>query len=403
MSSQTTSKVYKNAVVYTENKIISNGYVRIEDDKIVEAGDAETLTDVNDKHIEVIELPEGTKIIPGFIDVHIHGAGGADTMDGTEAALHTMSTHLPREGTTSFLATTMTQSKQKIVQALKNAASYQKAKNPAGQAEVIGVHLEGPFINPCKKGAQPEQFILEPDIETFIEWQQAAGGTIKLVTVAPEMPNGTAFIKYLADHGVTASIGHTDSTYKEVKDAVEAGATQVTHLYNGMRGLHHREPGTAGAALLFDQLKVELISDGIHICPEMIQLAIKAKGTDGALLITDAMRAKCLKNGRYELGGQPVNVADGRATLDDGTLAGSILKMIDSVRNMLQFTDLTLEDIITLASVNPAKQAKVYERKGSIASGKDADLVILNKDLEIEETICRGVTAYKKQNGIQTN
>lgn len=396
MTQNTSSILLKNAEIYLENEILSDGFVLLTDGKIAEIGTSETLQQRTFENVKVITLEQGSKVIPGFIDVHIHGTGGADTMDSTPEALHTMAVHLPQEGTTSFLATTMTQSPENIVKALQNVATYQKTHNDQGKAEVIGVHLEGPFINPNKKGAQPEEYILEPSVEIFKEWQKEAGGTIKLVTVAPEMPNGMEFIKYLSEHGVTASIGHTDSTFAQVKDAVTAGATQVTHLYNGMRGLHHREPGTAGAALLFDELKVELISDGIHICPEMIQLAIKVKGTDGALLITDAMRAKCLKNGLYELGGQPVIVGDGKATLEDGTLAGSILKMIDSVRNMLTFTNLTLHDLVKLASVNPAKQARVFDRKGSIEVGKDADIVVLNNDITIDMTICRGKIAYNK-------
>ncbi|MEH6941849.1 N-acetylglucosamine-6-phosphate deacetylase [Bacillus sp. JJ722] len=390
------SILLKNADIYLENEVLTNGYILLTEGKIFEVGKVKNLPQHFLENAEILTLEVGTKIIPGFIDVHIHGAGGADTMDGTPEALQTMAMRLPEEGTTSFLATTMTQAEDKIVAALQNAAVYQKVAHDRAEAEVIGIHLEGPFINPDKKGAQPEEHILEPNIEVFNKWQHEADGTIKLVTIAPEMPNGMEFIQYLADHNVTASIGHTDSTYAEVKDAVAAGATQVTHLYNGMRGLHHREPGTAGAALLFKELKVELISDGIHICPEMIQLAINAKGTDGALLITDSMRAKCLKNGRYELGGQPVIVADGQATLEDGTLAGSILKMIDSVKNMLHFTTLELQDVIKLASVNPAKQAHVYNRKGSITIGKDADIVVLNDKLDIVMTICRGKIAFKK-------
>jgi N-acetylglucosamine-6-phosphate deacetylase len=317
-------------------------------------------------------------------------------MDATEAALHTMSTHLPQEGTTSFLATTMTQSKESIEKALKNVQLYMSDTLNNEYAEVLGAHLEGPFINPSRKGAQPEKYIEEPNIELFELWQHASGNAIKLVTVAPEMTNGVDFIKYLSEHGVTASIGHTDATYKQVEEAVHAGATQVTHLYNGMRGLHHREPGVAGAALLFSELKVELIADGIHIRPEMIQLSMNAKGTNGVLLITDSMRAKCLKNGHYELGGQSVIVENGKATLSDGTLAGSVLKMIDSVKNMKEFTNLSLFDIIKLASVNPAKQIGVFDRKGSIEPGKDADLIVLNDNLNIELTICRGKIAYEK-------
>ncbi|MGM9926654.1 MAG: N-acetylglucosamine-6-phosphate deacetylase [Bacillus sp. (in: firmicutes)] len=396
MNARTSKLLLKNVDIYTENEIITNGYVLLIDDKISEIGAIDSLPNHSFEQADMISFEKGTKLIPGFIDVHIHGAGGADTMDGTPEALQTMAKTLPQEGTTSFLATTMTQSQDNIVQALRNAALYQKTRNGRGEAEIIGIHLEGPFINPSKKGAQPEEFILEPSIEIFKKWQTEAAGTIKLVTIAPEMPNGMDLIKYLSQHNVTASIGHTDATFLQMKEAVASGATQVTHLYNGMRGLHHREPGTVGAALLFDELKVELIADGMHICPEMIQLAINAKGPDGTLLITDAMRAKCLQNGHYELGGQPVIVDDGKATLEDGTLAGSILKMIDSVKNILTYTHLTLHDIIKLTSVNPAKQVGIYDKKGSIAIGKDADIVILNKNMDLEMTICRGKIAYKK-------
>ena len=386
--------VFKNAAIYTENEIIENGFLVMEDGKITDIGSMDRFGDPHGE-LEEITLEKGAKILPGFIDVHIHGAGGADTMDGTPDAIKTMAVTLPKEGTTSFLATTMTQSEEAIIAALRNAADYIDSAGHEAEAEVLGIHLEGPFINPDKKGAQPEEHIIDPSIEVFEKWQKEAKQHIRLVTVAPEMENGLEFIKHLSKNSVTASIGHTDSTYEDVKAAVEAGATQVTHLFNGMRSMHHREPGTAGAALLFDELKVELISDGIHVRPEMIDLAVRAKGSDGALLITDAMRAKCLKSGRYELGGQPVNVADGKATLDDGTLAGSILKMIDSVKNMLQFTGLSLAEISKLASGNPAKQIGMYDRKGSIAVGKDADLVILSPELDIEWTICRGHVAYK--------
>jgi len=396
MDKHSSQLLIKNAEIYLENEVLTNGFLLVHEEKIIEIGKMEDLKNCIFNNIDTINLKDGEKVIPGFVDVHIHGAGGADTMDGTTKALHTMAVHLPREGTTSFLATTITQSEEKILNALQNAAAYQKNNNKIGKAEVIGIHLEGPFINPEKKGAQPEEFIIEPNIEVFQEWQKVANGTIKIVTVAPEMPNGLAFIKYLADQGITASIGHSNSTYALVKEAAAAGATQVTHLFNGMRGLHHREPGTAGAALLIDELKVELIADGIHICPEMLQFILKTKGSHGALLITDAMRAKCLKSGHYELGGQPVIVADGKVTLEDGTLAGSILKMIDSVKNIKTFTNLTLHEIVKMASSTPAKQIHIFNRKGSIAVGKDADLIILNKDIEIEKTFCRGKLAYSK-------
>ncbi|PLS17937.1 N-acetylglucosamine-6-phosphate deacetylase [Bacillus sp. M6-12] len=374
--------------VYFENEIIPNGFLLIEEGKISKAGPMEHAPRNNGE--VTITLPKGSKIVPGFIDVHIHGAAGADTMDGTPETLRTIASHLPLEGTTSFLATTITQGKAEIEAALENAGEYMKNHNAPGCAEVLGIHLEGPFINESRKGAQPAEYILPPDIELFYKWQQMSGHNIRLVTLAPEQQNGIELIQFLYETGVLASIGHSDATYEDVKAAVQAGATHVTHLFNGMRGLHHREPGTAGAALLFDELKAEIISDGIHVRPEMVELAVKAKGIENIILITDAMRAKCLKNGVYDLGGQDVSVSCGKALLKDGTLAGSVLRMIDSIKNMISFTGLSLMEIIQMASSNPAKQLGVFSRKGSIAAGKDADLVILTPELEVYMTFCRG-------------
>lgn len=383
-----------NARVLTEEGLIDKGFIYIKDGKISETGQATALPDEY-RHAEVIELPENSTVVPGFIDVHIHGAGGADTMDATTEALNTMASILPQEGTTSFLATTITQDKDEILKALRNAADYISNHNQSGKAEVIGVHLEGPFINETRKGAQPADHIFAPDVELFAKLQEAAGNHIRLVTLAPEKENGYEFITYLAENGVIASIGHSDATYGQMAEAVKAGATHVTHLFNGMRGMHHRDPGVAGAALLFNELKIEMIADGIHVVPEMIDLSLRAKGTDGVILITDSMRAKCLKNGTYDLGGQEVSVANGKALLADGTLAGSILKMKDSLKNMMEFSHISLEEAVKLASENPAKQLKIFDRKGSIAAGKDADLVILDEYYDVSMAFCRGVNSFK--------
>lgn len=378
-----------------ESEVAEKIYIVIEHGKIQEIGPIHSLpTHLIDA--EKIEIPEGNCVVPGFIDVHIHGAAGADTMDATINALETMAKALPAEGTTSFLATTITQKHENIENALRNAAAYRKSHNDSGKADILGVHLEGPFINKKRAGAQPMDYIIDPDIELFKHWQELAEGNIKLVTVAPELENGTNFVRYLHENGVIASIGHSDAIYEEMEKAVEAGAKQVTHLFNGMRGIHHREPGVAGSALVFKELMVELIADGIHVRPEVMKLVINAKGTDGMILITDAMRAKCLKNGIYDLGGQDVSVADGKALLADGTLAGSILKMNDSIKNIREAADISLAEAVQMASVNPAKQFSVYDRKGSISVGKDADITILSNEYQVEMTFCRGQIAYKK-------
>jgi N-acetylglucosamine-6-phosphate deacetylase len=378
-----------------ENEVAESIYILIENGKIQAMGPIHALPS-HLTNVEKIDIPVNQSVVPGFIDVHIHGAAGADTMDASIEALETIAKALPAEGTTSFLATTITQKHENIENALRNTAQYLKSNNTLGKAEILGVHLEGPFINENHAGAQPKEYIINPDIELFKHWQSLADGNIKLVTLAPELENGTNFVRYLNENGVIASIGHSDARYEEMESAVHAGAKQVTHLFNAMRGLHHREPGVAGSALLFKELMVELIADGIHVRPEVMKLIINAKGTEGVILITDAMRAKCLKNGIYDLGGQDVAVADGKALLADGTLAGSILKMNDSIKNILAAADISLLEAVQMASVNPAKQLNVYDRKGSISLGKDADFTILKDDYQVEMTVCRGEIAFRK-------
>lgn len=397
MTSNSKAILLKGIQVYSEGNWIENGYIKINDQKIVGLGRVEHLSVQEEKNFKVLDIHSSYKAVPGFIDVHIHGASGADTMDATKEALDTMAEVLPGEGTTSFLATTMTQEEKQIEKALVNAGKYIRGHQVPGKSEILGIHLEGPFVNPKKAGAQPVQYIIDPNVELFKKWEQLSNQTIKLVTLAPEQAGGLEMIRYLKENGIIASIGHTDATYEDVLKAIDAGANHVTHLYNQMRGLHHREPGVVGAAFLQEVLKTELIVDGIHIHPEMVKLAYKQKGSKGIILITDAMRAKCLKNGHYDLGGQDVTVQDGKAVLDDGTLAGSILKLGHGVKNMISFTGCKLEDAVEMAAVNAAKQLNVYDRKGSISEGKDADIVILDENFDVYMTLCRGEVAYYKE------
>ncbi|MEH7416003.1 N-acetylglucosamine-6-phosphate deacetylase [Neobacillus drentensis] len=380
--------------IYSDGQWIEHGYIKIKNQKIMEIGNTDHLS--LQEEYEVLNVPLSLKAIPGFIDVHIHGANGADTMDATKEALDTMTQALPGEGTTSFLATTMTQEEKQIEEALINAGKYISEVQPPGKAEVLGIHLEGPFVNKEKAGAQPIQHIINPNLELFKKWEELANQTIKIVTLAPEQPGGLELVRYLKANGMIASIGHTNATYEQVLEAIDAGVNHVTHLYNQMTGLHHREPGVVGAAFLKDELKAELIVDGVHVHPEMVKLAYKQKGKEGIILITDSMRAKCLKNGNYDLGGQDVIVQDGRAFLSNGTLAGSILKLGQGVKNILSFTGCHIEEAIEMAAVNPAKQLHIFDRKGSISVGKDADIVLLDENFDVYMTICRGKVAYIK-------
>lgn len=333
-------------------------------------------------------------VVPGFIDLHIHGSDGFDTMDATSEALHGLASALPREGTTSFLATTMTQEIAAISNALQNAALFEST---AFQAEMIGVHLEGPFISPDRAGAQPVEHIIDPSILLFEEWQELSGNRIKLVTVASERPGGLEFIKKLRQLDVIPSIGHTDATVEEVADAVKAGANHVTHLFNQMSPFHHRKPGAIGGAFLEDSLVTEIIVDRIHSHPRSVELTYRLKGAKSIILITDAMRAKGLQPGVYDLGGQEVQVSDKDARLKDGTLAGSILTMENAAKNMRDITGCSLSEMVQMTSTNAATQLGL-KRKGKISVGYDADLTILDKDWNVQLTICRGEIAYRKEN-----
>jgi N-acetylglucosamine-6-phosphate deacetylase len=395
MNSSSKKVMLRYGTTYTENQVIKNGYIKIDDGKITKIGPTTELTDSSD--YQIINIPDGFSIIPGMIDIHIHGANGADTMDATQEALDNMSSTLPREGTTSFLATTMTEDSNAIAKALRNAGEYIDSFQLDGNAEILGIHLEGPFIHKDKAGAQPIHHIINPNLETFKSWQALSNNHIKLVTLAPELPGGGEVLQYLKNQDIIGSIAHSQATYDQVLEAIENGLSHVTHLFNQMTGLHHRDPGIVGAAFLKDELMVEIIVDGIHVLPEIVDLAYSQITDERMILITDSMRAKWLKNGVYDLGGQMVTVKDGLALLDENTLAGSVLKMKDAFKNIQKYAGCDIKSAIKMASENPAKHLNIFDRKGSISIGKDADIVVLDDQMEVFMTLCKGKIAYSKQ------
>ena len=332
-------------------------------------------------------------LVPGFIDLHIHGAHGNDVMDATQEALTAISRSLAVEGVTGFLATTMTADNDQIERVLKAVVSA--ASNPEGAA-ILGIHLEGPFIAKNKMGAQDGEKVQRPDSKLMKRWQHLAQGAIKIVTLAPELPNALQLIKTLNEMEVVASIGHTNATYEETSLAIAAGCKQATHLFNAMRGIHQREPGAVTALLLANSVKAELIVDGLHLHPAIVELAYSLKNKDHILLVTDAMRAKCLGDGQYELGGQLANVRGGVATLSDGTLAGSTLRMPQAIKNMVHFSKCSLIDAVKMASMNPARVLKLDVKKGTIELDKDADLVVMNAELEVMMTMREGKEIFRK-------
>ncbi|MER2079107.1 N-acetylglucosamine-6-phosphate deacetylase [Psychrobacillus psychrotolerans] len=330
-------------------------------------------------------------VMPGFIDMHIHGSAGFDMMDATEEALRGMSRSLVKEGTTSYLPTTITQRVDAIEAALENVNGF---VNNADEAEVLGIHVEGPYISTKWAGAQPIEHISEPSIEQFLKWQQLSGNRIKQVTVAPEIVGGFEFVQAMSEEGIISSIGHSDASSDEVEKAVQLGAKQATHLYNQMRPFHHRDTGVVGSVLLDNHMKVEIIVDYIHSHMKAVNLAYRLKGAEGIILITDAMRAKGLEYGEYDLGGQTVYVTEKGAHLSSGALAGSILTMDQAVRNMKQTTGCSLQELVSMSSTNAAKQLKL-SHKGYIDEGFDADLVILDFELNVQKTICRGNIVFE--------
>lgn len=333
----------------------------------------------------------GKYLLPGFIDMHIHGSVRCDAMDASDEGLHTMAASLLREGTTSFLATTMTQSPENIEAALAVLGDF---KPTLQEAEMVGVHLEGPFVSKKRAGAQPLEHITPPDMALFRKWQQLSGHRIKEITIAPEEPGGMEAVKALHADGVVVSIGHSDATFDEVVEAVELGVSQGTHLYNQMRPFHHREPGVIGATWLLPEIKAELIADFIHSHPKAVLMAYKMKTAAGIILITDAMRAKGMPYGDYDLGGQLVHVTETGAHLPNGSLAGSVLTMDQAVRNMHQATNCSLEELVQMSSFNAAQQLQMTN-KGRLVEQADADAVLLDERLTLVQTVKAGNIVYE--------
>lgn len=335
----------------------------------------------------------GCFVLPGFIDVHVHGGAGYDAMDATPEALTAMSHFFAQHGVTAFLATTMTAPHDAILAAVAAVGAWGE-KITTG-ARIIGVHVEGPYISLKFPGAQPAAYIRPPSLTEFAELM--AAGPVRMVTLAPEVEGAEELIAAARQQDVTVVWGHTDATYEACVLAADLGVTQATHTYNAMSGLHHRKPGVLGATLTLDQIYAQLIADNIHVHPAAMNVLVRCKGVDRTVLITDAMRAAGLPDGEYELGGQPVTVSEGSCRLADGTLAGSILTMERALVNFMAATGLPLAAAWPTTSRTPAQSLGLGQRYGALTPGYQADLVVLDGDLQVVATVVGGQVVYLRE------
>lgn len=381
--------VFKGADIITETQVLKGYVLGTEDGKFTVLEPEEQFEGRPDlKDARIIDA-RGLTIAPGLIDVHIHGSGGRDTMEGTIDALAAISSAIVKNGVTSFLATTMTMEREKVDASFTQIKEAVKRRMPG--AQLLGAHMEGPFINPKYKGAQAADNIKLPSWE----WIEPFSDVIKLVTIAPEQPGAKELISLLKEHNIVASMGHTAATYEEAMEGIKAGISHTTHLFNAMSGVHHRNPGTVVAALASD-VYCELIADTIHVHPGLFEMVRKAKGADRITLITDCMEAGGMPDGNYTLGGQPVVVSGNEARLTDGTLAGSVLRLNRGLYNFYKNTGAELHEVFNMASINPATELGINDRKGSVKLGKDADFILIDEGFDVKATYIRGECVYKQ-------
>lgn len=390
--------IIKNGTLITPFEKIEEGFLIIKAGRIAEVGLGQPR--------EIMEAAEeidakGSYVLPGFIDLHIHGGGGHDVMGNSFAALNEISKTLVKEGVTSFLPTTLTAAHEGLLAATE---SVRKAMDRSTEgAEILGVHLEGPYFNPQRAGGQPKEFMRPPSMQEVKEYIRASGGKIKILSLAPEMEGALDLIRFLDREGMVAAIGHSDATYEETLEAAEAGLRHATHTFNAMREFHHREPGTLGAVLTLDSISAEVIADGVHVHPASIKILIKCKGYEKVVVISDAIMGMGAPDGEYQLGGRAIIVQNGASRFKDGGIAGSAMSVGKGVKNLIRWLDLELPQIIQMATLNPARAIGEEGRKGSLEVGKDADIIICDQELNVKMTIVRGRVVHQESDGETEN
>jgi N-acetylglucosamine-6-phosphate deacetylase len=368
-----------NARIVTPSGVLNHGSLKINDGIITEISN---LTDNPDSSLETIDA-QGSWLLPGFIDVHVHGGAGHDFMDADEEGLAAITKFHATHGTTRMLATTLTASRDELTAVVERVNRFMS--KPMSYAQIVGVHLEGPFVNVKMKGAQNPAYILPPQEDWLNDWVTRFPGTIKLQTLAPELEGALDYIEKLALNGIVPSCGHTDATYDQIVAAADRGLRHAVHTYNAMKPLHHREPGTVGAVLTDDRVMAEVIADGHHVHPAGIKLLTSAKGTHNVILVTDAIAAAGMPDGDYDLGGLPGQMSCGVARLkESGNLAGSTLNMISAFRFLIREIGVSIEEASQMASANPARQLGIDGITGTLEVGKAADFLLIDSSLELQ-------------------
>ena len=374
--------------VLTPREQIGGGSVVVEDGRIAEVSEGKA------PQGRVLDF-EGCYVVPGFVDIHVHGGAGEDVMDASDGGLDRLSLFLAAGGVTSFLATTNTDSHERTLKAVREIG--EAAKRGTKGARLLGLHMEGPYISMERSGVQNRAHIRLPALDELGQASLEAGGSLRMVTLAPEVDGALEAVRWLASRGIVPAAGHTDATYDEARAGIEAGIRHASHLFNGMRSLHHREPGLVGAALDDERVTVELIADCYHIHPAVLRIVARLKGAGRTALVSDSIAAAGLPDGDYSLGGIKVAVRHGKSLLESGTLAGSTIRLCDAVRNMVEKADVPLREAVEMASTTPARVAGAADRKGSIASGMDADITVLDRGLSVMLTMVEGRVVYEKE------
>ncbi len=377
--------------IVTPFRIVNNGTIVLEDGVITELGKSADVR-IPDE-CEVIDV-SGSMVTPGFVDLLVHGGGGRGFADEDISSIKIVGDYFLRHGSTTVLASLYAKPEPQLLADLTRIADYIIA-NP--DSNIKGIHMEGPYLNPGLKGAMNEDYLWKPTVESWNKMWEASKGLIKLMTIAPELPGSYDVMRKAALDGVVLSIGHSMADFEQVELAVDYGAAHVTHIFNAMKPFHHRKPGVILGSLLKNELKIELIADTLHVHPAVMELLLKLKGPNGIILITDSIRAGGMHEGEYEFADQKIFMKNSKAFLPDGTLAGSTLTLNMAIKNMIKKANAKLTDAVRMASLNGAKVLNIENRKGILAVGKDADLVVLNDEFQVEMTIQRGEIKYSRK------